>query len=68
MTTRKIIQIAATACPDEPDNCFVLCDDGSLWVCCMMGAAGEWHWDRFPDVPAKEDDLVNSLKDIGQKI
>jgi hypothetical protein len=56
MSTRKIIQIAATACPDEPDNCFVLCDDGSLWVCTMMGAPGEWHWDRFPDVPAKEEE------------
>jgi hypothetical protein len=68
MSTRKIIQIAATASGDDPDTVYALCDDGSLWMMLLMGVPGEWVWERFPEVPAKEDDLVNSLKDIGQKI
>ncbi len=47
--TRKIIQIAVTAIPEQSDVIYALCDDGSVWSLWLGSDPHEWY--RMKDVP-----------------
>jgi len=51
---RKVVQIATSSVPDEPDILYALCNDGTIWSL-NLGARTENHWQRAKDIPQPEE-------------